>query len=397
MKSINLAAGTTHVPFGDLAQKIADAMWPGDDHFKRECARGDLADELARAVDAGLFHGLGGKPLPVKNPLTLGPHTFPVGAALQTALVTVNDFRAYVADLGIEVTVENTVSQSPAKVCMHDSDIEAGLRKLPPKEAARWENANVKDGGKRYITSQYAELGGGCLMTLEQFCDEVGKRLLRWRKGRYLVCEAAQVVADANPGDDVESGIDAEVHCKQMKDAIHANKLTVRLNGIPVAADSITPFRLHLHTVLQSDVNKWLQSTKAGYALDYPYQTTAADSQAAPLVTEGASGGVEPIKAGPLPLTTGDIAFCFAGLRWDEQQWKKPLGDKPKWLLACVAIPGVRGVSETRWNPVDIGAALVRDGRVRANSVRARFHAMPTLKPWFDAWKTYEDDYINKL
>lgn len=113
---------------------------------------------------------------------------------------------------------------------------------------------------------------------------------------------------------------------------------------------------------------------------------------APPVVIEGASGGVKPDKAEPLPLTTGNIAFCFAGLRWDEQQWKKPLGDKRKWLAACIAIPGARGVSETRWNPVLIGAALEREGHAKQNSIRARFQTMPQLAPWRDAWKTYEAD-----
>jgi hypothetical protein len=96
----------------------------------------------------------------------------------------------------------------------------------------------------------------------------------------------------------------------------------------------------------------------------------------------------------PLPLATGDVAFCFDGLRYTEAQWKKPLGNKPKWLAACVAIPGRRGISETRWNPVLIGAALVHAGHVSARSVRARFQSRPMLTPWLDAWKTYEADHI---
>jgi hypothetical protein len=97
----------------------------------------------------------------------------------------------------------------------------------------------------------------------------------------------------------------------------------------------------------------------------------------------------------PLPVTTGDIAHAFDGLRgWNEAQWKKPLGDKPKWLVACIAIPGIQGVSETRWNPVLIGAALVRDGHAKVNSVRSRFQTRPQLMPWLDAWKTYEADNL---
>ena len=80
-------------------------------------------------------------------------------------------------------------------------------------------------------------------------------------------------------------------------------------------------------------------------------EANQAEPQAARVVVESGNNG-------PLPLTTGDIAFCFDGIRWNEQQWRKPLGNKPKWLQSCVAIPGQRGVSETRWNPVLIAAAL---------------------------------------
>lgn len=97
----------------------------------------------------------------------------------------------------------------------------------------------------------------------------------------------------------------------------------------------------------------------------------------------------------PLPLTTSTIAHVFDGLRWREQEWKKPLGDKPKWLQACVVIPAQKGVSETRWNPVCIGAALIRSGHVNARSVRARFQSRPLLEPWLEDWKTYEADHLD--
>ena len=93
----------------------------------------------------------------------------------------------------------------------------------------------------------------------------------------------------------------------------------------------------------------------------------------------------------PLPLTTSDIAASFVGLRWKtEDEWKKPLGDKPKWLQSCIAIPGARGVSETRWDPVSIGAALVDMGHAKPNNVRAKFQTTNLLRPWLEAWKTYE-------
>ena len=97
-------------------------------------------------------------------------------------------------------------------------------------------------------------------------------------------------------------------------------------------------------------------------------------------------------NSGPTPLTTGDVAFCFDGLRWSEKGWKKPLGDLPKWLEKCIAMHGQRGVRERRWNPVLIAAALVRDGHIKTNSARARFQTKPHLQPWLEIWKTYEAD-----
>lgn len=99
---------------------------------------------------------------------------------------------------------------------------------------------------------------------------------------------------------------------------------------------------------------------------------------------------VKPV--GPQPLTTGDIAFCFDGLGWDEKGWKKSLGDLRKWLKPCLVIPGTRGGHARRWNPVLIGAALYRKKGVPLNRVRARFQSKPALKPWLEEWRTYEAD-----
>ena len=97
----------------------------------------------------------------------------------------------------------------------------------------------------------------------------------------------------------------------------------------------------------------------------------------------------------PPPLKTSDIAFCFGGLGWSEDKWKKPLGDKPNWLSGGVAKSAVRGVSETMWDPVHVGAGLLHHKRVSVNSVRARFQSQPLLKPWLESWKTYEAEYID--
>ena len=107
MKLIVLPAGTEHVQFGELADLIADALWPvagpDDDSMTNTFAYINLDAELARAVDSGA--------LPVKDPLTLGPHTYPVGYALETALVTVDDLQRFVSDRGLSVIVETPEPQ----------------------------------------------------------------------------------------------------------------------------------------------------------------------------------------------------------------------------------------------------------------------------------------------
>jgi len=108
MKSIVLPAGTEHVQFGELAHLIADALWPDagpdDDRMTYAGARINLDAELACAVDSGA--------LPVKDPLTLGPHTYPVGNALRTARVTVDDLQRFVTDRGLSVIVETPEPQA---------------------------------------------------------------------------------------------------------------------------------------------------------------------------------------------------------------------------------------------------------------------------------------------
>ena len=96
----------------------------------------------------------------------------------------------------------------------------------------------------------------------------------------------------------------------------------------------------------------------------------------------------------PAPLTTENMASCFGGLnRWDEANWKKRLGNKPNWI-GMPETPGQRGGDSATWNPVTVGAALVSKGKVRVNSVRAKFQTVHLLKPWADRWKTYEAEFL---
>ena len=99
---LELPAGRGFVPFSELAHLIAKARFrvaPEDEEFDFAygAARVNLDEELPKAVAAGL--------LKVRDPLTHGPHTFPHGFALQSAVVKVSDLRAYLADRGMGVRV----------------------------------------------------------------------------------------------------------------------------------------------------------------------------------------------------------------------------------------------------------------------------------------------------
>ena len=108
MKTIYLPAGTEYVPFDELALLIADALHPdtGEDNERSDygicCFRFETV--LSNAVKSGA--------LPVKDAMTFDPHPYPVGRALQTALVSVHDLRVFLADRPI--AIELAPEQSPA-------------------------------------------------------------------------------------------------------------------------------------------------------------------------------------------------------------------------------------------------------------------------------------------
>lgn len=50
--------------------------------------------------------------------------------------------------------------------------------------------------------------------------------------------------------------------------------------------------------------------------------------------------------------------------------------------------------SRTNWDPVSVGAALIRMDYAKARSVRAKFQSVHLLRNWLEAWKTYEADHF---
>ena len=84
------------VRFSELAHMIAKAMYPNDadiNHYGS--TRVNLDSELPRAVREG--------ELVVRNPAGMGKHTFPYGAALQSAVILPDDLRPFLAERGIEL------------------------------------------------------------------------------------------------------------------------------------------------------------------------------------------------------------------------------------------------------------------------------------------------------
>lgn len=140
---VELPAGTKHVVFEDLPHLIALALWPdAEAHSERRDfayggARLNLEEELPKAVDDGR--------LKVRDPLTLGAHTFPVGAALKRSLVLLPDLRDFLAHRGGGVGVRvasvgrDAQSETPTATTsyLYRLELPRGTMGLPVAEALK--------------------------------------------------------------------------------------------------------------------------------------------------------------------------------------------------------------------------------------------------------------------
>jgi hypothetical protein len=91
----------------------------------------------------------------------------------------------------------------------------------------------------------------------------------------------------------------------------------------------------------------------------------------------------------PHPLTTNEIANCFAGLNeWDVNKWKVVLNSQRKWIADCRARKGTRGKGgvESTWLPVEIAKHLVRTNDVKPKFFTRIFKSQEPLKQWLEAW-----------
>lgn len=153
VKTIYLPAGAEYVQFGEIAHLIANALYPptsdDDERIEYGFARINLDDELLKEVKAGT--------LQVKDPLTFGPHSFPVGDALCRSLVPVSDLRAFLDGRPISLEsapAQNTTTPAP------------GFYTLEEAAQAIATNLGWHDGARDTLKNQLMQAARDGLLTV---------------------------------------------------------------------------------------------------------------------------------------------------------------------------------------------------------------------------------------
>lgn len=114
-----------------------------------------------------------------------------------------------------------------------------------------------------------------------------------------------------------------------------------------------------------------------------PHEAGASD-EPGEAKREPAQADPERSPIGPKPLDTRTLADALDGIedrRADE--WRRLLGDAPKWAMLARVSPGVRGRAAATWNPVALAHALTRRGVTQAQIARL-FRERVELEAWRD-------------
>lgn len=119
---------------------------------------------------------------------------------------------------------------------------------------------------------------------------------------------------------------------------------------------------------------------------------------APPVGTANASDGVEPDKAGPVPveqgLSTKDIAACFGECYYSADNWPKRLSGTA-WLETARIERGEAGGASAVWNPLTLAQLMhskTKGDKAKEKLMKAlnsRFTRNPVLGPWRDAFNEY--------
>ena len=240
MATIWLLPNTQYVRFEEIAHLIALALYPESrkleatemERLKRFAALENLAPELKHAVDSGA--------LQPKDPLTRGPHSFPIGQALKDALIAVDNLRTYVADRSIEVK-EMLIFETLARPLAVD-----------PRLAA----LNPTD--KILITENIGGLSGSGFATVGNHIMNIQAIMARQAEGFFTINEAAQVLADTYPGLEVKK-LKTRIKAAQLK----GRALARQSDRFPIEQGET--FREFLCVASVPDLNAWLVELGTGY------------------------------------------------------------------------------------------------------------------------------------
>jgi len=188
MKTIYLTAGTEYVQFDELADRIASALHPLNDSatdiemMAYGGAHINLEAELLQAAKSGA--------LPVKDPLTFGPHSFPFGHALKKSLVSVSDLRVFLAGrpIAIESGPAKTAATPASAGALGASGGTGTTWTVERKEAARaMINEQRGKGTKAFAANTAAAFGVTATRLREVLNDRPNKAPAKKRKGIWGV------------------------------------------------------------------------------------------------------------------------------------------------------------------------------------------------------------------
>ncbi len=236
---------------------------------------------------------------------------------------------------------------------------EAVLSSMPQQEARLWKSAHPVEDGTRQVSINFSGHISTRQMSFPEFYAEFEERVSRWRRGRYTLVEAAQVIANQHPD------LDAKLLSEQMDAAIHAGKLSYRLNNIRVDPGFIPQQNLWHRDLFQEDVNAWLSVEAIGddVRLDFPYPDAPAPA---------GRQKAEPDDVDYAVLATREqLIAAFGAFTGMSKEWFKNLDDTPALKAARkVTGRGQRGKTvEPLFCPFEVMLWLVSPKRKKGRSL----------------------------
>lgn len=288
---IELRSGTLYLPFRDLPHLIANALWPLSAETEDEAvqngwnvagSRINLESELKAAVQRGQ--------LEVLDPLTRGPHPFPIGAMLNDALVRVEHLDAYLAERGVGIRFIPHFVTSAWPKCVPPE-----LLVLPANARITYED-NI--GGVRESGATSAG----------EYRATILDTIARQAEGYFTLCEAAQVLADSRPG------IDATEAVKRFLRAHSDDGLPIHQRGSRFPLEVGETIRDFWDTVEVTELDAWLRAS-AGYG--FPKAEGAAVPAAA---ADGGRAQAHALKRRSDPLAA--VLTLAEGHAVDAKDWQ---------------------------------------------------------------------------